>query len=138
MAHSNRSIPVWLVGIVAIALVVVGWIEWNSRRHEAPPVETPVPEEKAPVAAAPAAKPVGNVVQQSTQVAAVDLAAKAADDEAREAEWAKMREKSIEVQKKLRAEQQAQKTQALDANERCMDGVKFKRAGNGWVQTGNC
>src|SRR4249919_2381639 len=112
MAYPDRRIPLWLIGATVAAVVVVGWIEWNSRRHAVPPV----PEERAPLASAPLAPasvapapPAGNaaVPQQPVQVAAAtDLSAKAAEDEAREIEWAKMREKTIEVQKKLRAEQQ--------------------------------
>ena len=148
MAYPDRRIPLWLIGATVAAVVVVGWIEWNSRRHAMPPVDVPVPEERAPLASAPLAPasvapapPAGNaaVPQQPVQVAAAtDLAAKAAEDEAREVEWAKMREKTIEVQKKLRAEQQHEKDSALGKDERCMDGVKFKRVSNGWVQTGNC
>jgi hypothetical protein len=148
MAYPDRRIPLWLIGATVAAVVVVGWIEWNSRRHAVPPVDAPVPEERAPLASAPLAPasvapapPAGNaaVPQQPVQVAAAtDLAAKAAEDEAREVEWARMREKTIEVQKKLRAEQQHEKDNALGKDERCMDGVKFKRVSNGWVQTGNC
>ena len=143
MAYPDRRIPLWLIGATVAAVVVVGWIEWNSRRHAAPPVDVPVPEERAPVASASVAPatPAGNaaVPQQPVQVAAATgLAAKAAEDEAREVEWARMREKTIEVQKKLRAEQQQEKDNALGKDERCMDGVKFKRVSNGWVQTGNC
>ena len=148
MAYPDRRIPLWLIGATVAAVVVVGWIEWNSRRHAVPPVDVPVPEERAPLASAPLAPasvapapPAGNaaVPQQPVQVAAAtDLAAQAAEDEAREVEWAKMREKTIEVQKKLRAEQQQEKDKALGKDERCMDGVKFKRVSNGWVQTGNC
>src|SRR6476620_6509155 len=102
MAYPDRRIPLWLIGATVAAVVVVGWIEWNSRRHAMPPVDVPVPEARAPLASAQSASvarvsvapatPAGNaaVPQQTVQVAAArDLAAKAAEDEAREVEWAK-------------------------------------------------
>ena len=93
----------------------------------------------AATSATTASGPVAVDSTQPVQVAsATELAAKAAEDEAREVEWARMREKTIEVQKKLRAEQAQEKQDALGKDERCMDGVKFKRVSNGWVQTGNC
>ncbi|GAB3097555.1 hypothetical protein [Lysobacter terrae] len=64
----------------------------------------------------------------------------AADDYASEAKTRQMREASIAIQQRLRAEQrkreQAQREQTR--NERCVGGQRMRRVANGWVGVGNC
>ena len=136
----NKSLLLAAV-IVAILVAVGSVVEWNSRKqaHVAArelangsppmPVTVEAPVVAAPVVPAPAPAPV--VVSAEER----QLRAEASDAAAREA-----REHTIEVQKRLRAEEAARRAriEAPKEGERCIDGQKMKRVQNGWVQDGDC
>lgn len=136
--------------VVGIAAAVAGIVQWSAKKQSAaaarevangaPPmsatVETPavattiVPTTSVPTTSLPA--PVATVVDPEQR----QQAAEALDASARE-----MREDTIEVQKRLRAEEAARR-EAAEApskeGERCINGQKMKRVQNGWVQAGQC
>jgi negative regulator of sigma E activity len=116
----------WL-GAVACA-VVLGFGAFFAHRavtvnqREAPTVGKPPMSSARPVADAPSST-------------AISSAAESRDVSLREA-----RERTIHVQQRLRAEQQARKAaqQEQAKDERCIDGQRMKRVENGWVQAGRC
>ena len=132
------------VALLVIALAYAGWREYSATQHPASEVVqslTPVtPSVAAPMtpatASTVAAVPVATPVQTAPTAEELDAAV------AREAEWAEARRKSIEVQQRLRKEQQAQRepTEVSRAvgSERCVGGQKMKRVEGGWVQAGSC
>ena len=132
------------VALLFVALAYAGGREYNARQHPASDVVqslTPVAPSVAapvtpPIASTIAAVPVATPVQTAPTAEELDAAV------AREAEWAKARRQSIEVQQRLRKEQQAQRepTEVSRAvgSERCVGGQKMKRVEGGWVQAGSC
>jgi hypothetical protein len=131
------------VALLVVALAYAGWREYTAQHPASDVVQslTPVaPSVAAPVtpvaASTIAAVPVATPVQTAPTAEELDAAI------AREAEWAEARRKSIEVQQRLRKEQQAQRepTEVSRAigSERCVGGQKMKRVEGGWVQAGSC
>ena len=140
----------WVLGaaiLVVIAVAVAGIVQWSAKKQTAiaarevangaPPmsatVDTPVAAATiAPVIApapAPVPAPVVSPEERQQQAEALDASARA------------MREDTIEVQKRLRAEEAARREQAeapTKDGERCINGQKMKRVQNGWVQAGQC
>lgn len=138
----------WVLGaaiLVVIAVAVAGIVQWSAKKQSAvaarevangaPPmsatVDTPVAAATiAPVIApAPVPVPVISPEERQQQAEALDASARA------------MREDTIEVQKRLRAEEAARREQAEAPTKdgaRCINGQKMKRVQNGWVQAGQC
>ena len=138
----------WVLGaamLFVIAVAVAGIVQWSAKKQSAvaarevangaPPMSATV---DAPVAAAtiapviapaPVPAPVVSPEERQQQAEALDASARA------------MREDTIEVQKRLRAEEAARREQAeapTKDGERCINGQKMKRVQNGWVQAGQC
>jgi len=141
----------WLLAafMVVVLVTVASVVEWNARKQAhiaarelangAPPlpvtVETPVvaaPVVAVPVKPEPAPEPEPEPVISAEER---QLRAEALDASVREA-----REHTLEVQKRLRADEAARRArvEAPKEGERCIDGQKMKRVQNGWVQAGEC
>ena len=129
---------------IAVAATVAGVVQWSARKQAhvaarelangAPPMTATVEQ---PVVAttvalvAPLPAPVPEVLTPEER----QMRAEAADRSARQA-----REHTIEVQKRLRADEAARRArvETPKEGERCIDGQKMKRVQNGWVQDGTC
>lgn len=94
--------------------------------------QSPVAEAAETVAAPSASAPV-----PATNAADAGLAIAVARETADRA----VREQTLRVQQQLREQERVREAavRALNSgNDRCIDGQKLRRVGNGWVQSGTC
>ena len=137
----------WLLAafMVAVLVTVASVVEWNARKQAhvaarelangAPPAPVTV---AAPVVEAPVvATPVEPVPPPPPVESAEERQMRA---EALDASMREAREHTLEVQKRLRADEAARRArvETPKEGERCIDGQKMKRVQNGWVQDGEC
>ena len=139
----------WLLAafMVVVLVTVASVVEWNARKqahvaarelaNEAPPLPVTVatPVVAASVVAAPVEPEPEPAPEPVMSAEERQLRAEALDASVREA-----REHTLEVQKRLRADEAARRAhiETPKEGERCIDGQKMKRVQNGWVQAGEC
>ena len=139
----------WLLAafMVVVLVTVASVVEWNARKqaHVAArelangtppaPVTVATPVVEASVVAAPVEPEPEPAPEPAMSAEERQLRAEALDASVREA-----REHTLEVQKRLRADEAARRArvEAPKEGERCIDGQKMKRVQNGWVQAGDC
>lgn len=106
------------LGVLAIAAIVAGLIEWNARRQ--------------------AAAMTRELTRPMTYEESEALNRQLEAMEPSEAELAAMRDKLWEPPVAIQRPRKARDTRPLSDGERCIDGQRFHRLANGWEEIGTC
>jgi hypothetical protein len=142
----------WLLAafMVAVLVAVASVVEWNARKQAhvaarelangAPPLPVTVATTGVATPVVPASVVAAPVVPEPEPEPVVSAEERQLRAEALDASVREAREHTLEVQKRLRAEEAARRArvEAPKEGERCIDGQKMKRVQNGWVQDGEC